>query len=462
MFTYRKYRVPVRLSAEQKADVTRMRHGQRHAYNWAVSNLREGWDPNDEYGLSARFTRHKRCGDERMRSVPRAIQNAGIRDAFTAAKSVRRRGRNTISELRYRTRKSGRGAALRCPLAPAVVDRRLIKLPRFGTVRCDVPDALLAGEPRSYEFVRTAGGRYALYVSCRVGVPVAHPTGPGTTVKGVDRGAVEPTVVVTLDLRGRPLAADSYDTASAFKDGRASYQRHQRRLSKQNGRSGRYRDHLRMLNKRLRRALNRRAYAECVAAKEICRTGRPRVIVMEDLNLSSMTRRGGSRKRGLNREMRFVRHRAIEQRIRNRAEMEGVVLKHVAPYYTSQTCPGCGHTDRDSRVTRDVFRCVSCHYIQQADVSAAIIVGRAGLRPADAMQEAGPPEAGMAFVRRELDARRGRFLAAGSPVEEGGCENQASARHHSKTERRNNAQNMPGPRPPLQQNDGDELMCIIP
>ncbi len=449
MFTYRKYRVPVRLSAEQKADVTRMRHGQRHAYNWAVSNLREGWDPNDEYGLSARFTQHKRGGDEWMRSVPRAIQSAGIRDAFTAAKSMLRRGRNTISELRYRTRKSGRGAALKCPLAPTVVDRRLIKLPRFGTVRCDVPDALLAGEPRSYEFVRIAGDRYTLYVSCRVGVPATRSTGPGTTIKGVDRGAVEPTVVVTLDLRGRPLAADSYDTASAFKDGRTSYQRHQSRLSKQNRRSGRYRDHLCMLNKRLRRALNRRTYAECVAAKEICLTGRPRAIVMEDLKLSSMTRRGGSRKRGLNREMRFVRHHAIEQRIRNRAEMEGVVLEHVAPHYTSQTCPGCGHTDSDSRVTRDTFRCVSCHYTQQADVSAAIIIGRAGLRPADTTQEAGPPEAGMAFVRRELDARRGRFLAAGFPAE-GGCENQASARHHSKTERRNNAQNMLGSGPPLQ------------
>ncbi len=449
MFTYRKYRVPVRLSAEQKEDVARMRHGQRHAYNWAVSNLREGWDPSDEYGLYARFTTYRR-GGEWMRSVPRAVQNAGIRDAFTAAKSMLRRGRNTISELGYRTRKSGRGAALRCSLAPAVVDRRLIKLPRFGTVRCDVPNALLAGEPRSYEFVRTAGGRYALYVSCRVGIPAARPAGPGMTVKGVDRGVIEPTVVATLDHRGRPLAADSYDTASAFRDGRASYQRHQRRLSKQNRRSGRYRGHLRMLNKRLRRTLDRRAYAECVAAKEICRTGRPRAIVMEDLKLSDMTRRGGSHKKDLNREMRFVRHHSIEQRIRNRAEMEGIVLKHVAPHYTSQTCPGCGHTDRDSRVTRDMFRCVSCHYTQQADVSAAIIVGRAGLRPADATQEAGPPEAGMAFVRRELDARRGRFLAAGSPVEEGGCENQASARHHSKTERRNNAQNMLGSESSLQ------------
>ncbi|MCE2498987.1 MAG: hypothetical protein J4F28_08410, partial [Nitrosopumilaceae archaeon] len=105
-------------------------------------------------------------------------------------------------------------------LAPVVVDSRTIKLPRFGTVTCrgPVPNKLLEHEPRSYEFVdASAGGRggkpggkprYMLYVSCRVSVPepwnataTAAAVAGRATVKGIDRGAVEPTVVAALDQR---------------------------------------------------------------------------------------------------------------------------------------------------------------------------------------------------------------------------------------------------------------------
>ena len=404
MQVYRKYRVPVSLTADQRNDLARLSDGQRAAYNWAVSRIRDGWDPSDVYGLHGKFTPHRRTSGGWMRSVPRAMQNAAIQDACTAAKLAARYGRG---RLKYRTKRRSRGT-LRCALPPVVAGPHHVRLPRFGTVHAQIPDEIMENEPRSYEFVRTPKGKYQLCVSCRLEVPAPKTT--GMTHKGIDRGVTEPTVVATLSPDGRPLAADSYDTAAPFKENRQWNDKMRSKASKKNRRSRRYRDHLRKLGKRMRMVLNRRTYAECVAAKEICTAGRPGSIIFEDLKLSKMTRAGGAHKRGMNREMRFVRHHAIERRIRNRAEVQGVQLLYVRPHHTSQTCSRCGHRDGGSRVTRDMFKCVSCNYVQQADANAAINICRRGM-PSAEYDPGIPPEAGTAFVRRQLDARCNQFVA---------------------------------------------------
>ena len=436
MHTYRKYRVVPSLTVAQKSDIRRLRDGQRQSYNWAVERLRSGWSTGDEYGMHRQHTIHRHTHGW-MRDVPTAIQRAGIRDAFTAAKAAVRRGRGTSIGLKYRSKKRPGRGAFKCPLAPAVVDARTIKLPRFGTVRCaePVPSSILEGNLRSYEFVDVSGGqgewrgpRYVLYVSCRVEIPERVETGAAAplTVKGVDRGTVNPTTVSTVNPSdGRVVDKTSYDTAAPFRSDRRRYQGTQRRMSKMSKKSGRYRRLRRAARRQAWRVRNRRAYAECLAAKHICTDHNPGMVVFEDLSISGMTRRGrGRHKKGLNREMRFVRHYAVEMRVQNRAELGGIVVKHVDPAYTSQTCSRCGHASRRSRVTRDIFKCTQCDYIQNADVNAATNIGRRGLpTPPDDMHGAGPPEVGIPFVRREMDVRRNRFVEAGAGAPRGRRDN---------------------------------------
>lgn len=332
VYIYRKYRVPVSLTVEQKAEISRLRDGQREAYNWAVSEIKRGWDVRNEYGLHNELT-VRRAVHDHMRNIPRRFQMDGIQDAFKAAKLSVRYGRG---HARYRMKKRSGSASVRCSLPPKVVDSYFLKLPVFGTVRANIPDEIMEHDPRSYEFVKTRSGQYILYVSCLVEVPGSQIV--GMTYKGIDRGTAEPTVVATLAPDGRPLAKDSYDTTTAFKQNRAWNDSMRRKASKMNKRSNRFREHLRRMNAKMRKVLNQRTYAECVAARHIVCDGRPCTITFERLSVSDMTRRGGSRKRGMNREMRFVRHHMIEQRIKNRAEVEGVTIKYVPPHYTSQTC----------------------------------------------------------------------------------------------------------------------------
>lgn len=42
--------------------------------------------------------------------------------------------------------------------------------------------------------------------------------------------------------------------------------------------------------------------------------------------------------------------------------------------YTSQTCPECGHSCKENRITRDAFQCKNCGFEQHADIVGALNV----------------------------------------------------------------------------------------
>ncbi len=58
------------------------------------------------------------------------------------------------------------------------------------------------------------------------------------------------------------------------------------------------------------------------------------------------------------------------KRLEQACETNRVSFRSVAPYYTSQTCPCCGHVDRGNRVGQ-VFQCLKCGHTGNADIVAA-------------------------------------------------------------------------------------------
>jgi IS605 OrfB family transposase len=57
-------------------------------------------------------------------------------------------------------------------------------------------------------------------------------------------------------------------------------------------------------------------------------------------------------------------------RLEQACETNRVSFRSVAPFYTSQTCPSCGHVDRGNRVGQ-VFQCLKCGHTGNADIIAA-------------------------------------------------------------------------------------------
>ena len=73
------------------------------------------------------------------------------------------------------------------------------------------------------------------------------------------------------------------------------------------------------------------------------------------------------------------------KRLQEHTELNRVSFRSVSPYYTSQTCPKCGHVDRMNR-KYEVFTCLSCGHTDNADINAGVnilvrfITGAYGVR----------------------------------------------------------------------------------
>ena len=57
------------------------------------------------------------------------------------------------------------------------------------------------------------------------------------------------------------------------------------------------------------------------------------------------------------------------KRLEAQCEINRVSFRSVGPYYTSTTCPACGHSDRGNRLG-EVFLCLSCGHGDNADINA--------------------------------------------------------------------------------------------
>ncbi|MEO7202993.1 MAG: transposase [Candidatus Tumulicola sp.] len=119
-------------------------------------------------------------------------------------------------------------------------------------------------------------------------------------------------------------------------------------------------------------------------SKDIIGTA-PRVIALEDLRLTALTRsakgtveapgRNVRAKSGLNRVLLDASIGLLQQMIESKAEEAGIAVAAVDPRYSSQTCSRCGHVASESRRRRR-FACVACGFSVHADINAALEMRR--------------------------------------------------------------------------------------
>ena len=257
-----------------------------------------------------------------------------------------------------------------------------VRVPKAGWVRFRWSRPVPA-EAKSCRITRDRAGRW--HVAFAV-IPDPVP-GPGTgQVVGIDLGVAVSAALSSGELLHTP------------------------------GLSGRERNRLRRLQRRLARAQSgsrRRGRVKHAAARLRAREADRRkdwaekastwlarefdVIRVEDLNITGMTRSAkGSAKRpgrnvqakaGLNRSILGSGWGLLVRRLQDKAS--GRVEK-VNPAYTSQRCSACGRVDAKSRESQGVFVCTACGYACHADVNAArniaaghAVTARGGFRDAE-------------------------------------------------------------------------------
>jgi len=114
------------------------------------------------------------------------------------------------------------------------------------------------------------------------------------------------------------------------------------------------------------------------------------VVCMEDLQVRNMSKsaagtleqpgRNVRAKAGLNKAILDQGWYEFRRQLDYKLAWRGGCLVLVAPQYTSQTCPRCGHVSADNRQTQACFACAACGLENNADVVGAINILSRGMQ----------------------------------------------------------------------------------
>ena len=99
---------------------------------------------------------------------------------------------------------------------------------------------------------------------------------------------------------------------------------------------------------------------------------RYRHAVMEDLdNGFESTFAKDENDLNYNRRLRLLHLGSLKDEFEHIAREYGIAVSFVQAFYTSQTCPKCGHIDGENRKDQEHFECISCGYKSNADLNAS-------------------------------------------------------------------------------------------
>ena len=105
-------------------------------------------------------------------------------------------------------------------------------------------------------------------------------------------------------------------------------------------------------------------------AIEIVNTENPDLIVVE--KLKSMGKKSKAKRllaKSIRRSIGTWNWKYWLKRLEAQCETNRISFRSVAPYYTSTTCPVCGHSDRGNRLG-EIFLCLKCGHKDNADINA--------------------------------------------------------------------------------------------
>ncbi len=83
-----------------------------------------------------------------------------------------------------------------------------------------------------------------------------------------------------------------------------------------------------------------------------------------------------SEKEILSSTIRYWSYYQLQQMIEYKANREGITVKYVDPYLTSQTCSKCGNYEVGQRINQELFECKLCGNKMNADRNASFNIAR--------------------------------------------------------------------------------------
>ncbi len=254
--------------------------------------------------------------------------------------------------------------------------RRYVQFRGLGRFRfTDTRDALDNAKVKVVRVVRSPS-RYEIQLVCEV-------------YEGLTKVDTRPLLGIDLGVKS-PVSLSDGTQYDRIRISQTKRKRLQKKLSRaKKGGNGRVKAKA-LAAKEGRRIRDRRRNAIHRLTTDIVRTKTANLVV-EDLQVKNMTRKGGSRKRGLNRSMREAALGIIAAQLAYKASSAGGECVRVAPHYTTQQCSNCMEMPSEKvQLWEREYECEYCGYREDRDVNAARNIcrkgqplHRAGMSPAD-------------------------------------------------------------------------------
>jgi putative transposase len=112
------------------------------------------------------------------------------------------------------------------------------------------------------------------------------------------------------------------------------------------------------------------------------------MIVIEDLKVKNMSKSASGTveapgrcvkaKSGLNKSILDQSWGEFRRQLEYKQVWRGGEVLAIDPRNTSRTCPACKHVSAENRTTQAKFECVECGFAENADLTAAMNILRAG------------------------------------------------------------------------------------
>ena len=318
------------------------------------------WKSSEEYGFL------KECPSQVLQQKLMDLERA-FRDCFD---------RNQPLKRLPVFKKRGRGDGIRFPQGFKINNRRMF-LPKIGWVGF-YHSRPIEGRVKNITITQKAGRWYA---SIQVELDIDIGLHPSQSSIGIDAGI-------------KCFAAFSDGT---LVEGPGSFRRHedalareQRKLARKQKGSENWKKQKRKISRLHHRIADVRMDFLHKLSTEVCKNHAK--VYVERLNIRGMSAsakgteetpgRNVRAKSGLNKSILDQGWFEFRRQLDYKLFWRGGMLVEVNPWHTSQQCSCCGHTAKENRISRDVFRCQVCGHEENADVNAAmniLTVGQTGM-----------------------------------------------------------------------------------
>jgi len=349
MLIYKAYKTELHPTNKQRTLFLKHAGCARKAWNWALGHIEKRESKPNAIQLNKALTVEKQGEFAYMYEVSVCAMEESLKDLEKAFKNFFKK-RARFPKFKSRTKGIG---SFRLRGSIRVEDNK-IKLPRLGWLKLKEKGYIPTDQHILSATVSEKAGRW--YVSVLVDEEVATQDTDG--IIGVDLGIK--TLATCSD-------GSQYANPKALSQVEDKIKHFQRKFSRTTKGSKRRKKLQNKIARLWQRVANIRKDATHKITSEIVKTKRPQIIVLEDLNVSDMTKNHKLAKAVCDANMRECR-----RQFEYKSKWTGVEVRFVDRFFpSSKMCSACGILKQDLKLRDRTYKCRGCGLIMDRDLNAA-------------------------------------------------------------------------------------------